>query len=161
MMLTRPNDAQVGDKVAGYKRNFHLYYKWNGLHSRKVMFGWVSKVSTRKITVEFADGEQMSFKTSNWQVWGEERHLRSVELVDEATGLRLQRQIDEEVVCKTVARDANETISKLDLGQFGQYLAYLDRWSQIDLKNAIETRKQAMQEAILGFDKMIATLEKM
>lgn len=146
-MFNRPNDAQVGDAVA--------IYKWNGSYSKQIIFTTVTKVSKRKITVD----HEIAFKTSDWRLWGEERAYRcGVELVDEATGKRIQAQIDEEAVCKIIARDANEALAKIDTDRFSRYAC---GWNRTDLKKAIEMRKQAMLDAVAGFDQMIATLEAM
>jgi hypothetical protein len=147
MMFKRPNDAKVGDTVA--------VYRWNGSYSRKVTFATVTKVSPRKITLD--NGE--AFKTSDWHVWGEKPTYRAgVELVDETTGRQLQKNIDEEATCKTLALEANEVLSKVEIDRFRRYAS---GWRRVDLKNAIADRKQAMLAAVAEFDRITAALEEM
>ena len=61
-------------------------------------------------------------------------------------------------LCKVIARDANEALAKIDTDRFSRYA--MD-WNRVDLKNAIGARKQAMLNAVAGFDQMLATLENM
>lgn len=147
-MFTRPKNAQIGDTVA--------IYSWNGSYSRKVVFAKVTKVSARKITL---DTFPNAFKTSDWHVWGEKPMYRAgVELVDEATGLRFQKQIDDEAACKVLAAEANEALGKIEVDRFRRYAS---GWRRVDLKNAIEHRKKVMTDVIAEFDRLISTLEEM
>ena len=145
-MFKDPENAQVGDTVA--------VYEWTS-YSTKVTFVKVTKVTPRKVTVD----NGMAFKTSTWRQWGKESGYRSgVKLVDEETGLHLQKRNEEAALCKVIARDANEALAKIDTDRFSRYA--MD-WNKVDLKNAIGARKQAMLNAVAGFDQMLATLENM